>query len=126
MAGLCEGGNEPSGSLRAIFRWSTYRASKKYNVPFNNLKRFLYASSGPDDVVFPKKGQPVEKEQKLVTYVAGIRSLLILRRQAEYSRRFGELRTRPAEERGREEAARKGEGDVKQLVTEGRNPEKSR
>ncbi|KAJ4448240.1 hypothetical protein ANN_10254 [Periplaneta americana] len=47
----------------------TYRASKKYNVPFNNLKRFLYVSSGPDDVVFPKKGRPlaltVEEEQKV-------------------------------------------------------------
>ncbi|KAJ4430389.1 hypothetical protein ANN_22605 [Periplaneta americana] len=95
MAGLCEGGKEPSGSiymprerrhysekyskdyLRAAVgsvlknRSSTYKASKKYNVPFNNLKRFLYAASGPDDVVIPKKGRPialtVEEDQKLVT-----------------------------------------------------------
>ncbi|KAJ4450268.1 hypothetical protein ANN_01688 [Periplaneta americana] len=99
MADLCEGYNATSGSLKAIYmpmerghysekyskvdlwaavgtvlkdRWSTYRASKKYNVPFNNLKRFLYAFSGPDDFVIPKKGRPlaltVEEEQKLVTY----------------------------------------------------------
>ncbi|KAJ4439459.1 hypothetical protein ANN_07583 [Periplaneta americana] len=60
-------------------RWSTYKASKKYNVPFNNLKRFLYAFSGPDDVVIPKKRRPlaliVEEEQKLVTYVIKMQEL---------------------------------------------------
>ncbi|KAJ4439725.1 hypothetical protein ANN_07853 [Periplaneta americana] len=59
------------GSVLKV-RWSTYKASKKYNLPFNNLKRFQYASSGPDDVVIPKKGRPValtvEEDQKLVTY----------------------------------------------------------
>ncbi|KAJ4433263.1 hypothetical protein ANN_15522 [Periplaneta americana] len=60
-------------------RSSTYKASKKYNVLFNNLKRFLYASSGLDDVIIPKKGRPialtVEEEQKLVTYVIKMQEL---------------------------------------------------
>ncbi|KAJ4427469.1 hypothetical protein ANN_25117 [Periplaneta americana] len=53
-------------------RSSTYKPSKKYNVPFNNLKRFQYASSGPDDVVIPKKGRSIAvtvEEDQICVYV---------------------------------------------------------
>ena len=59
--------------------WSTYKASKNYNVPFNTLKRYLCESSGSHDVVISKKGRPlaltVEEEQKLMRYIIKMQEL---------------------------------------------------
>ncbi|KAJ4428279.1 hypothetical protein ANN_24296 [Periplaneta americana] len=74
MAGLCEGGNELPGSLKAIREkiMGYLAASKRFNVPRSTLFDYVRSNSEPTKAVKSKLGRkpilPASLEEKLVDY----------------------------------------------------------